>query len=42
MDVDTVIYLSLPMNIREDDGIIKKVISEHPNLLNYGTTKHSK
>ena len=35
MDVDTVIYLSLPMNIREDDGIIKKAISEHPNLLNY-------
>ena len=35
MDVDTVIYLSLPMNIREDDGIIKKALSEHPNLLNY-------
>jgi hypothetical protein len=35
MDVDSVIYRSLPMNIKEDDGIIRKAISERPNLLNY-------
>lgn len=35
MDVDSVIYISLPMNIKEDDGIIRKAISERPNLLNY-------
>lgn len=34
MKTDSVIYESLPMDVKKDDGIIKQALLEHPNLLN--------